>query len=213
MQNFIPQFIAKKTKRNELTGSFLACTIFIDISGFTNMTQKLMSSGKEGAEILSNIINDIFTPSIKCISDHGGFVSTFAGDAFTAIFITEKAEYPLKAAYRINKIFDKSGKVKTKHGDFDLGVKIGLSYGRVDYGILDAEVQKAYYFRGDAINSCAASEHKADRMQIVADDIFIQNLNIDIKKQNIENKWFTIIPENIDVPPVSSPSFFKILFQ
>ena len=110
-------------------------------------------------------------------------------------------------------MFTKSGKVKTKSGDFDLGVKIGLSYGRVDYGIIDAEVQKAFYFRGEAINACADAEHKADRMQIVADDIFIQNLSIDIKKQNIENKWFNIIPGDIDILPTILTNTVKDVYD
>ena len=34
--------------------------MFIDISGFTQMTETLMRGGDEGAEILSNILNEIW---------------------------------------------------------------------------------------------------------------------------------------------------------
>ncbi|MBC8383894.1 MAG: hypothetical protein H8E57_00075 [Candidatus Cloacimonetes bacterium] len=52
MKNLIPKFILEKYKENKFSGNFKATTIFIDISGFTAMTQGLMKNGKEGAEIL-----------------------------------------------------------------------------------------------------------------------------------------------------------------
>ncbi len=84
-RNLIPHFIAEQYSKKNLTGSFTATTMFIDISGFTAMTQELMKNGKEGAEVLSDIINKIFTPSIDAIHNNDGFISTFAGDAFTAL--------------------------------------------------------------------------------------------------------------------------------
>ncbi|MDA3885984.1 MAG: tetratricopeptide repeat protein [Candidatus Delongbacteria bacterium] len=199
MKNFIPSFIAKKALSNELSGNFQAYSIFIDISGFTSMTQALMTHGKEGAEILSNIINNIFTPSIEAIDLNGGFVTSFAGDAFTAVFETDKAEYPLKAAYDIHNIFTESGKVITKFGEFDLAVKIGLSFGEVEYGIIEAEVQKTFYFRGEAIDACATSEHHADKMQIIADDRFISKFDADLEKKPVGKKWFLLIPTSLEI--------------
>jgi tetratricopeptide (TPR) repeat protein/class 3 adenylate cyclase len=182
--------------------------MFIDISGFTSMTQSLMGHGKEGAEVLSNIINNIFTPSIKAIYDNGGFVSTFAGDAFTAIFDTERADYALKAAYEINKLFVDSGTVKTKFGEFELAVKIGLSHGEVEFGIIDAEVQKAFYFRGEAVDACAKSEHHSEKMQISADGKFIEKLSVQVEKQPKEEHWFILTPNELQLSPIQrKPGF------
>ncbi len=168
MKNFIPDLIAEKASKNILSGTITASAMFVDISGFTAMTRSLMKHGKEGAEVLSNIINNIFTPAIRAIYDNGGFVTTFAGDAFTAVFESD-ADYVLNAVLEINKLFVDAGNISTKFGEFELAVKIGLSHGVIEFGIIDADIQKAYFFRGEAIDGCAKAEHKAGRMEIVAD--------------------------------------------
>jgi len=48
MHNLIPSFIAEKNKDEKFSGSLRVATMFIDISGFTAMTQSLMVNGKEG---------------------------------------------------------------------------------------------------------------------------------------------------------------------
>jgi tetratricopeptide (TPR) repeat protein/class 3 adenylate cyclase len=210
MKNFIPNFIAEKASENNHSGIFAASTMFIDISGFTSMTQSLMGHGKEGAEVLSNIINNIFTPSIKAIYDNGGFVSTFAGDAFTAIFETAKADHALNAAFEINKLFVDAGKIKTKFGEFELAVKIGLSHGEVEFGIIDAEVQKAFYFRGEAVDNCAKSEHHAEKMQVAADGKFIEKLSVQVEKQPKGEQWFILTPKELELSPIQRKPGFVI---
>ena len=55
MINYIPVFIAEKEKHKEYKGSFKATVMFLDISGFTSITEQLASHGKAGAEELSSI--------------------------------------------------------------------------------------------------------------------------------------------------------------
>ncbi len=86
MKNLIPHFIFEKHKEGLGQGDFQALTMFVDISGFTPMTEALMKGGDEGAEILSDILNRIFEPMVNTVYKRGGFISGFAGDAFTAIF-------------------------------------------------------------------------------------------------------------------------------
>jgi len=176
-----------------------AYTMFIDISGFTSMTENLMSFGKEGAEILSRIINSVFTRCIKAVYSNGGFVSSFAGDAFTAVFQTKKAECALNSAQQIIRIFRSCGLHRTKLGEFQLNVKIGLSCGNLKYCIIDSEIQRTYFFRGEAINNCALSEHLADKMHIVADTMFIDRLEVNIEKEKIGERWYKILGVTDDI--------------
>ena len=85
MKFFVPDVLLKKYHDHIFEGNFCVFGMFIDISGFTAMTQKLMKNGKEGAEILSGIINEVFYPAIDHIYKNEGFITTFAGDAFTAL--------------------------------------------------------------------------------------------------------------------------------
>jgi len=170
MRNLIPNFIAEQFLANQSSGNFPASTMFLDISGFTPMTERLMKEGKEGAEILSSIINNIFEPVINAVYSSGGFVSTFAGDAFTAIFPeTDQSLQVMACAVEIKEIFKEIGRQQTKFGEFELFVKLGLSAGIVDFGIIGSDEHKTYFFRGEAIDGCAHSEHHCEKMEIVLD--------------------------------------------
>ncbi|MDV7399444.1 hypothetical protein RZS08_48980, partial [Arthrospira platensis SPKY1] len=86
MKNFLPYFIREQYYKDIRKGSFEAYTMFIDLSGFTAMTEALMREGNEGAEKLSRILNSIFGPLVRLVYQRGGIIPYFAGDAFTAIF-------------------------------------------------------------------------------------------------------------------------------
>lgn len=85
MQNLVPDFILDNYKNNTLKGEMDAFTMFIDISGFTSLTENLMRGVSEGAEVLSDIIKNIFKSTVNHVYEYGGFISIFTGDAFTSI--------------------------------------------------------------------------------------------------------------------------------
>ncbi|OQY26442.1 MAG: hypothetical protein B6244_13505 [Candidatus Cloacimonetes bacterium 4572_55] len=83
MRNPIPYFIQQQYQKEKLKGQFKAASMFVDISGFTKLTETLMHYEKNGAEVLTQVI---FNPLVKSIYDHGGLITAFAGGAFTALF-------------------------------------------------------------------------------------------------------------------------------
>ena len=171
MRNLIPAFINDMNKANKYNEKFTATTMFMDISGFTLITEKLMREGKEGAEILSSILNNFFEPIIDSVYKRGGYISGFAGDAFFAIF-PDPIE-PIEALYSSNdiiRIFKENEIQKTRFGEFILQIKIGLSYGEVEWGIPGPKNKKSYYFKGNTINECSNCEKHCESMQIVIDD-------------------------------------------
>jgi len=213
VRNLIPSFILEKHQENETHGSFKAATMFIDISGFTAMTQELMKNGKEGAEVLNEILNNIFEPVIDAVYDRGGFISTFAGDAFTAIFPDVKQPIDCcNAAMNIQQIFKRIGNQGTRFGQFDLSVKIGLAHGKAEWGIVGYEDHKTYYFRGSAINNCAKAEHKCDKMQIVIHKGLLLHISDDIKSEPI-NKTYCYLTDftqlELKHKPVTEPSIIE----
>ena len=177
MLNLVPIFILKNYNNKIFHGNFKAVTLFQDISGFTAMTEKLMKQGKVGAEILSFIINQLFEILISIIYKNGGFISTFAGDAFTAIFPLGDIAKTCKVALDIQKYFIENPIKKTALGEFNLSIKQGISYGRVDWGIVGGEDYKSFYFRGEAIDGCAISEHHSDKGEIIIDSRILEQLS------------------------------------
>ena len=80
MRHLIPYFITEKVKQKESEGSFLAYAMFLDMSGFTNLTEHLFKEdGHEGAELMSRILNDIFGPLVSKVYKKGAFIPYFAG--------------------------------------------------------------------------------------------------------------------------------------
>ncbi|MFC1866434.1 adenylate/guanylate cyclase domain-containing protein, partial [Chloroflexota bacterium] len=57
-----------------------------DISGFTKMSEQLAESGKEGAEWLTDIINQYFQHLLDIAKNYGGINLKFGGDALLLLF-------------------------------------------------------------------------------------------------------------------------------
>lgn len=189
MRHLIPSFIRTQFKNKEHKGVFQAYTMFIDLSGFTPLTETLMQQGNVGAEQLSMSLNGIFSPMVAEVYRRGGFIPYYAGDAFTAIFpIKEEGvslESFLSTSQNIKELFATVGKQKTLFGEFEIGIKIGLSYGTVEWGIV-GDAYKSYYFRGEAVNNCAECQVRANDQEIVFDAA----LEAQIKKTDFTYKAF-----------------------
>ena len=60
--------------------------VFMDISGFTAMSERLARHGKVGAEEVTEILNDSFTKLLAAAYDEGGYLLKFGGDAMLLFF-------------------------------------------------------------------------------------------------------------------------------
>lgn len=146
--------------------------MFVDLSGFTPLTETLMKHGNEGAEQLSISLNNIFAPMVNLVYSQRGFIPYFAGDAFTAIFPIDEAgndaNHLINTAQTLLSTFNPKEATKTRFGDFEIGIKTGLSYGTVDWGVV-GNTFKSFYFRGSAIDNCAFAQSQAKEQEIILD--------------------------------------------
>ncbi|MAT53687.1 MAG: adenylate/guanylate cyclase domain-containing protein [Saprospirales bacterium] len=176
VKNLIPHFIQEQWLAKHRKGDFDAYTMFVDMSGFTHLTETLLSQGREGAERLSNILNAIFAPMVHTVYQHGGFIPYFAGDAFIGLFEKEDcncscdeilalAQHQLFLLERASEQFP----------EFKIGIKVGLSVGRVEWGIVGKGPYQ-FYFRGEAIEGCVQSQELALEQQVIADEPFFASL-------------------------------------
>ncbi len=197
-ERLIPHFILKNFQEGVYQGRFTCAVLFADISGFTALTEKLTGYGKAGTEILSAIINDIFTPCINSVYQRGGFISTFAGDAFTALFQNKSGNALLASKEIIDEIKRQHIK-QTIYGNFEISAKIGLSYGPVEWGITGKGSKKAYYFKGPAIDQAAKSEYLCGKMDIVSDSQFYEEFKLQGKfRKNCRGYFFLISINEMD---------------
>jgi class 3 adenylate cyclase len=90
---YVPALVARHfvDRREPLDGPeserFPAAVLFADISGFTDLTERLAGTGPNGVEELTELLNDCFGQLVELIGEYGGEVVKFAGDALLAIWV------------------------------------------------------------------------------------------------------------------------------
>src|SRR5258706_10409042 len=60
--------------------NYLAAVLFVDISGFTALTEQFAVRGPSGAEDISGVLNDFYGQWIDIIRSYGGGIIKFSGD-------------------------------------------------------------------------------------------------------------------------------------
>ena len=76
---------------------FPAAILFLDISGFTMLNERLAQLGPaKGPEIVTKHINSYFSSLIVSVDEHGGDTLKFAGDALICMFGYQNCEEPLE---------------------------------------------------------------------------------------------------------------------
>lgn len=201
MENLIPLFILENFRNNQIEGKFDGFAMSIDMSGFTPMTENLMKAGSEGAEILSEILKNVFSNTVYSVYNSGGFITSFAGDGFTALYpskehnsLTIQANSILTSAIKILEYIQENEHHRTKYGEFNVNVKIGISYGNVEWAIV-GEDQKTFYFKGDSVIRCKRAEKKAVAGEIITDEFFFKYLKLPINQfSKIDEFHYKIIP-------------------
>lgn len=174
MHPLVPELILSNARAGNLSGEFPAVGLFVDISGFSAMTEALMTHGRHGAEALAEILRAALDPMIESIFGQGGFVCTSAGDALTALFPVDgeppaTAVRALAAAWGIQAHMAGHDVFDTHYGSFRISAKVGLALGEARWGIVLPEDSRraAYYFQGTAIDGCTEAEHHASAGEIV----------------------------------------------
>ena len=197
VKNLIPHFIEEKAKNQQDHGTFQAYSMFVDLIGFTHLTQTLSKQGSIGAEELSIILNRIFEPLISLVYSHGGFVPYFAGDAFTAIFPSEAQNSSLRRLVQVSQEARNLYQTQNFLGDFTIGIKIGLAYGEVEWGIVGYNY-KSFYFRGTAIDRCAQCQLRAKKQDVVIHRVLKDQLTPDLTSTWIESDFFLLTAKDIN---------------
>src|SRR3954470_15036994 len=60
--------------------------VFLDVSGFTQLSERLARRGREGAEDLAEAIGECFARLLRVAYDNGGGLLKFGGDALLLLF-------------------------------------------------------------------------------------------------------------------------------
>jgi adenylate cyclase len=159
LSRFVPQEIAQKVTRSEegaITGKgeVSECTIlFTDIEDFTEISETL------APEKLIEALNRYFSLIAGPITEHGGVISQFQGDAVLATFNVPKpdnehASNAVRAALDIQSVLD-----GVEFGDgIHFNTRIGINTGPVVGGLVGSGDRVGYTVHGNNVNLTARLE-------------------------------------------------------
>ncbi len=223
----VPHFILAQHAQGARHGRFEAASLFVDISGFSAVTDALMRHGQHGAEVMATLMRTIFDPLVASVFAHGGFITNFAGDAFTALFPTDTASaglparsqppaslrHALAAARTIQSAMTANALQTTPYGDFPFSAKVGLATGTAVWGIVESQdgARAAFYFKGTAVTAAADAEHHARADEIILSPAAGDALRGLITAEAVNDHWRVTgasdavalpAPQPVQLPPL-----------
>ncbi len=162
-------------------GEFLDGTLlFADISGFTAMSERLSTLGREGAEQITDLVNRYFSAMLEVIFAYGGDLFKFGGDALLAFFPDvegRESANALYAAWEMQRAMAAFYRVETSLGTFPLRMKIGMHAGAVFAARVGSEQGREFIVTGPTVNATAKAESLAQAGQILISEAVTERVS------------------------------------
>ena len=155
-------------------GIYQGTFLFVDVSGFTPLSERLSRFGQAGAEQITCIINDLFYDQVSVLLNYGGTLLKFGGDAMLGVFPAESdegmAESALKAVQAASAMQAGMGKfaaIEAGGETFALRIKCGVSSGPYLAAHIGSRHNMAYITTGHTVNRADQAESHATPGDIV----------------------------------------------
>ena len=134
-----------------------ATLLFSDLRSFTNITESL------GAQGTVKLLNEYFEIMVECITEQGGMLDKFIGDAIMAAFglpITHEDDEDrgVKAGINMIKRLWQWNDVRNKEGKPPLDMGLGLNTDKIVAGNIGSQKRMDYTMIGDGVNLAARLE-------------------------------------------------------
>ena len=105
---------------------------YIDISGFTALSEKLARRGRIGAEELTEVLNHVFGKMLGVAYDRGGSLLKFGGDALLLLFTgPDHPTQACSAAVEMQAVLREARNYETSAGRLHLKMSVGLHSGTI----------------------------------------------------------------------------------
>ena len=175
--------------------------VFVDISGFTQLTERLARKGKVGAEELSDILNATFADLMEVAYRLGAGLVKWGGDAVLLLFDgAEHAARAVAAGYRMRARLRQIGRVSTGAGRVTLQMSLGIHSGTFHFFLVgDPEVHRELIVSGPAASRTAEMEALADAGEIAMSSATVALLDPAVVGEAKGDGW--LLAAEAQVPP------------
>lgn len=157
-------------------GLFQGTFLFVDVSGFTPLSERLKAF-PGGAEQIAAIINGLFNELVTILHAHGGTLLKFGGDALLGLFGEQPAGsaegmeggalLAVQAAMAMQGVMSKFAAIEAGGQPHALRVKCGISSGRYFAAHLGTPQSMAYVTTGHTVNGADQAEGHASPGEVI----------------------------------------------
>ncbi len=148
-----------------------ATMVFVDVSGFTRLSERLARRGRVGAEELTDVIGSCFAELLAVAYAEGGGLLKFGGDALLILFAgAEHAARGCRAAVGMRTRLRAIGRVETPGGGVRLRMSVGVHSGAFLAFLVGGEHEHGHrelVIAGPAASATVTMEGTADAGEIV----------------------------------------------
>jgi predicted ATPase/class 3 adenylate cyclase len=139
---------------------------FVDISGFTALTERLARRGKIGAELLRDILDGVLISLLDEAYVWGAGLVKWGGDALLLLFDgPEHPERAVRAAWEMQRTIDRVGRIRTGGTTSMLRMSIGISSGPLEF-FLAGSVHRELAVVGPVATEAVSMEAIADAGEV-----------------------------------------------
>ena len=140
---------------------------FVDISGFTQLSEQLARKGREGAEEIADAIGTCFAAILRVANEKDGRLLKFGGDALLLWFRGEHhAERACQATVDMRRVLDDVGRIDLPGAQITLQMSQGVQSGTFDFFAV-GKAHLEFLTVGPAWSKLAALEHNAHAGEIL----------------------------------------------
>jgi class 3 adenylate cyclase/tetratricopeptide (TPR) repeat protein len=140
---------------------------FVDISGFTKLSERLARRGKVGAEELTDAIGTCFARLLGVAYGNGGGLIKFGGDALLLLFTgPEHAAKACRAAIGMRRALKEIGSISAGANKVTLRMSVGVNSGAFNF-FLVGDSHRELIITGPAASETVLMESTAEAGEIV----------------------------------------------
>ena len=179
---------------------------FVDISGFTKLTERLARKGRIGAEEMSDTLSATFSALLTVAYEDGAGLVKWGGDAVLLLFEgDDHAAHAARAAYRMRAALRDVGKLQTSAGKVVLRMSVGIHSGAFHFFLVgDPTLHRELLVSGPAASVTAEVEGLASAGQVGLSAAAAARLP-DGCTERVDDTW-SVLTSEPTVPTTPAPS-------
>ncbi len=168
-QPYLPRLVRywDEDSPGELHRAVSGSMVFVDVSGFTKMSERLARLGRVGAEELTDVIGATFGSLLPSAYSYGANLVKFGGDALLLLFNGDRHELrACAAALAMQETIRDVGLCETSAGRVTLRMSVGVHSGELDFFLVGGS-HRELIVAGRAASRTVEMESAASAGQIL----------------------------------------------